>query len=337
MPSNTAAWQNKVGDQLDVREAPYTPPGDNEMVVKAQAWAVNLVDAVLQSEPWFPWLNFPLILGNDVAGEVVEVGSSVAQFEKGDRVLTLALGSGVNITAHGGFQEYVVIQPVVASHIPLSMSFVEACVFPLTLATAACGLFEKDFLALDLPSASLTPQSKGKVVLIWGGSSAVGSNAIQLATAAGYTVFATGSEINFGYLKKLGATRVFDYKSHTVVQDVLSALEKEDFAGLFQAAGSVDVGLELAKATKSFLSSALPIPEDRVPDGVTAKMVFASTLRDNEVGPAIFRDFLPKALAQGLYQVAPEPWVIGRGLESVQEGFEAQRKGVSARKIVITV
>ena len=121
------------------------------------------------------------------------------------------------------------------------------------------------------------------------------------------------------------------------MRDVVSAVEKENLAGIFQAAGSVEVGLEIAKVTKSFLSSALPIPEDKVPDGVKAKMVFASTLKDNEVGPAIFGDFLPKALAQGSYRVAPEPWVIGKGLESLQEGLETQQKGVSAKKIAVTI
>ena len=343
MPSNNAAWQNKVGDKPVVHDAPYPTPGGNELVIKAHAWAINPVDWVLQSQPWFPWLEFPLILGNDVAGEVVEVGASVAahQFKIGDRVLALALGSGVNVPAQGGFQEYVVVLPVVASRIPESVSFAQAAVFPLALATAACGLFERGFLALDLPSVVARTRrqdtGKGKVVLVWGGSSAVGSNAIQLACAAGYAVFASSSEANFGYLKKLGATRVFDYKSETVVQDVASAVEKKALAGIFQAAGSVEVGLEIAKATKSFLSSALPIPEDKVPDGVKAKMVFASTLKDNEVGPAIFGDFLPKALAEGSYQVAPEPWVIGKGLESLQEGLEAQQKGVSAKKIVVTI
>jgi len=54
--------------------------------------------------------------------------------------------------------------------------------------------------------------------------------------------------------------------------------------------------------------------------GANAKMIWGSTLKDNEVGPAIFIDFLPKALASGKYIPAPEPWIVGKGLESIKDG-----------------
>lgn len=93
--------------------------------------------------------------------------------------------------------------------------------------------------------------------------------------------------------------------------------------------------VDKATGTK-FVSSAPPIPENK-PGGVEANMVWGSSLKDNEVGPAIFVDFLPKALAEGKYIPAPEPWIVGKGLESIQDGFEAQKKGVSAKKVVVTV
>ena len=71
----------------------------------------------------------------------------------------------------------------------------------------------------------------------------------------------------------------------------------------------------------NFVPTALPIPENK-PSGVNAKMIWGSTLKDNEVGSAIFIDILPKALAEGNYGPAPEPWVVGKGLESIQDGLE---------------
>ena len=57
----------------------------------------------------------------------------------------------------------------------------------------------------------------------------------------------------------------------------------------------------------------------------------------NEVGKAIYEDFLPTALAQGKYIAAPEPQVVGKGLECVQEAFEISKKGVSAKKVVVSL
>ena len=77
--------------------------------------------------------------------------------------------------------------------------------------------------------------------------------------------------------------------------------------------------------------------EEPMPDGVESKFIWGSALADNEVGAAVYADYLPKALAEGKFVAAPEPLVVGKGLESIQEGFEVQRKGVSARKVVVSL
>jgi hypothetical protein len=59
--------------------------------------------------------------------------------------------------------------------------------------------------------------------------------------------------------------------------------------------------------------------------------------RCSEVGKVIFEDFLPQALAEGKYVAAPEPMVVGKGLESIQEAFKIQQKGVSAKKVVVSL
>jgi len=70
---------------------------------------------------------------------------------------------------------------------------------------------------------------------------------------------------------------------------------------------------------------------------VRSKFIFGSSLMDNEVSRVIYEDFLPSALAEGRYAAVPEPSVIGKGLDSVQAGFDAQRKGVSAKKVVVSL
>ena len=239
---------------------------------------------------YFDWLNYPVILGNDIAGEVAEVGSGVTRLKKGDRVLGMPLGSAINKPSEGGFQEYSVVQAVLAARIPDSMPYAEATVFPLCLFTAAYGLFQQDHLALQYPT--MLSKQTGKAIVVWSGASAVGSNGIQLAVAAGYEVITTASPKNFEYVKKLGASMVLDYSSNTIVDDLVLASKNKQFAGLFHAAGPSEPCFEVVDKVsgEKFVSTALPVPENKL-SGVGAKMIFATAIKDNEVGLAVFVGF----------------------------------------------
>ena len=121
---------------------------------------------------------------------VVSVGSGITRFEPGDRVVGQARGvlQNRNVASEGAFQEYTVLLPDMTSPIPDTMSFESAAVLPLGLSTAVAGLFQSDQLGLQLPRVPKR-EKIGKTLLVWGGSTSVGSNAIQLAVAAGYEVF----------------------------------------------------------------------------------------------------------------------------------------------------
>lgn len=71
--------------------------------------------------------------------------------------------------------------------------------------------------------------------------------------------------------------------------------------------------------------------------GVDTKSIWGSDLMANEVGKVIYEDFLPAALAKGKYIAAPEPLVIAKGLDSVQEAMNLNRRGVSAKKVVVSL
>ena len=339
MASNTAAWLTALkAKPLEVKPAPYTPPGENEIVVKNAALAVNPVDWKCQDDPRYP-LNYPAILGHDVAGEVIEVGTNVSRFKKGDRVTAHALGWAERRNSGSGFQEYTVILPHMASSIPSTLAFEHAAVIPLGLSTAAAGLFQKEHLGLQHPS--LNPQSTGKTLLVWGGASSVGSNGIQLAVAAGYEVITTASSKNFDYVKKLGACQVFDYNSKSVVDELIDAFKDKKAAGALDSVGtdgafeSCTQVIGKSKGDKSIATVFRP-PEN-LPDGVRAKWIYAVTIKDNEVGKAMYEDFLPKALSEGKYIAAPYPYVVGKGLEYVQTGLDTLKKGISAKKVIVTL
>ena len=371
MPTNAAAWLGARRADLEVRPAPYTRPREDEIVVKNHAVAINPLDWMLQvlGNLIYSWIKYPLVLGTDLAGEVVEAGTAVTRFKVGDRVLGHAVGTDKsrNNPAEGAFQEYTVVLAHMAAPIPGTMPYADAAVLPLGLSTAACGLFQKDQLALQHPSA--TPRPTGETLLVWGGSTSVGGNAIQLAVAAGYEVITTSSPRNFDYVEKLGASRVFDYNAKTVVEDVIEAFEGKTIAGaLAVGKGSAEACSDVVHACNGnkFVSTASPsVSFDKlsrrrgmglqlpllvlrlVASSVSSRMkfrirrirtkfIFGSSLIDNEVSKVIYEDFLPGALAEGRYLAAPEPHVIGKGLGYVQAGLNAQKRGVSAQKVVVS-
>lgn len=369
MAKNAAAWLTipKIRP-LQIKPAAYTRPKGDEIVIRNRAIALNPVDVQIQaigSNLAFPWVKYPFIMGIDTAGEVVEVGSKVSTFKVGDRVLGQALGGDKHRSGspEGAFQDYVVLLEHMSSRIPDDLSFERACVLPLGLSTAACGLFQKDQLGLQLPSSQ--PKPTGKTLLIWGGSTSVGSNAIQLAVAAGYEVFTTASPKNFAYVRGLGATEAFDYNSDSVVQDIIQAFQGRTTAGaMWIGVGSGTVCMDiLSKCTgdKVVTMAAYPMPPTYptklvVPTiiyhymwgqvalwlkskryGIKYGFIFGSTLAFNEVGKAVYQDFLPAALEQNRYIVAPDPIVAGKGLESIQAGLDLLSKRVSAKKVVVSL
>ncbi|GAB3605544.1 hypothetical protein GCM10027413_09530 [Conyzicola nivalis] len=371
-PTNTAAWLGPKHARLAVGPAPYTRPGPDEIVVRNHAVAINPLDWILQEvgNIIYPWIRYPFVVGSDVAGQVVEVGAAVTRFAVGDRVLGFATGTDKdeNTSAAGAFQSYSVVRERLASPIPDDLSFAQASVLPLALSTAACGLFQKNQLALDHPSANPVPT--GTTLLVWGGSTSVGANAIQLAVAAGYEVITTASPRNFDYVVGLGATRVVDYTSPTAVADVIAAFDGKTLAGAIAVGtGSSERCVEVVGACEGNRFIALastPASFDAVGNGrgrtarlarvmlrigsstaalllktrlrgIRTSTIWGSSLKNDEVSTLVYESFLPSALAEGRFVAAPEAVVVGHGLDAVQLALDTQRAGVSARKVVVTL
>lgn len=202
---NYAAWIPAQGAQLEVADAPFpTDIADDEVVIKNKAVAVNPVDWKIQSapQPIFD-IKYPYILGSDVAGEVVGVGAGVRHLQKGDRVIGHASGIPRGDSAYGGFQLYPRLQAATVARIPAAVPFERAVVLPLSVSTAAAGLYLGDTLGLRIPrppegagQRGREGEEKREVLLLWGGSSSVGSSVVQLAVASGYDVVATASPAN---------------------------------------------------------------------------------------------------------------------------------------------
>ncbi|KAI0104064.1 GroES-like protein [Hypoxylon sp. NC0597] len=371
-PKNIAAWlPYKYAKTLKTGPGPYTPPKAGEIVVRNGAVAINPADWIKQQagDAILGHIKYPFILGADVAGHVVEVGPNVERFRVGDRVIgqaAAALRSSGN-PAEGAFQHYTVVREHLASVIPDWMPYQDAVVLPLALVTAATGLFHQDYLALDPPTVPATSPN-GKAIIITGGASSVGCTAIQLAVAAGYQVYSTSSHMNMSYVEHLGATRVFDYRSSTLVDDMVAALQGKTVVGAFVVGGGATevcttVLRRCGKDANKFIAFAGSIMPPNAFDtflsrttmfgltmwwfarralvscfqGVRTKFIDAedTAQTDNVVSQVVFRDFLPKALAARQLVPAPYPFVAGEGLEKIQIAMDRQKKGVSAEKLVV--
>lgn len=156
---------------------------------------------------------------------------------------------------------------------------------PLAISTAAAGLYLPGYLGLELPShtdsTNRDTEKKKKTVLIWGGSSSVGATAIQLAHASGLNVITTASSSNFALVRDLGAVAVFDYRSETVVQNIVREVQGlgGEFVGIYDAiseegkslgplAGILE-GLGLDKAGGVRIAGVLPVEGNKY--GVESK------------------------------------------------------------------
>ena len=269
---------------MKVDESPMPKAGPGQLVVKNATLAINPADPLMHDNGMFVQ-TWPTILGLDVAGEVVEIGEGVTGFTKGQRVLGEGCRLGSGNLDEAGFQLYTAVAAFMSTPIPDHMSYEDAVVLPLSVSTAAAGLYEADKLALPLPTAN----SKGGAgtILIWGGSSSVGCSGIQLAKASGLDVISTASKDNFELVKSLGARAVFDYKSSTVVADIVAEVKKGpkvvgclDCIGRPYSTGPVaDI---LSQLGGGFISS-VGFPLEKLPEKVQWKRSKDSVANPNQV------------------------------------------------------
>lgn len=191
-------------------------PGPGEVLIKAAAAGINRADIAQAMGMYPPPPGAPETLGLEVSGEIVELGGGVTHWHVGDKVCALLAG--------GGYAEYCTAAVECLLPIPKGVELVQAAALPEVHFTVWTNLMD---------AARLKP---GESVLIHGGSSGIGTAAIQLCAARGHRVFATaGSAEKCAACEKLGATRAIDYR-------------KEDFVEIMRVASGgkgVDVILDM--------------------------------------------------------------------------------------------
>jgi NADPH2:quinone reductase len=188
-------------DVLHVVERPTPQPAEDEVLVRVEAAGVNRPDVMQRLGKYPPPPGASDIPGLEIAGTIAALGRSVSGLNTGDHVCALVAG--------GGYAEYCAAPAVQCLRIPEGLTTVAAAAIPETFFTVWTNLFQRGALRA------------GERVLVHGGTSGIGTTAIQLAHAFGATVFATaGSRDKCDACRRLGAAFAINYREEDFVEAV---------------------------------------------------------------------------------------------------------------------
>ncbi len=185
-------------DMLVPEQRPLPQPAEGEVLVKVAAAGVNRPDVMQRQGLYPPPKGAPEIPGLEIAGEVVALGAGVKRWKPGDKVMALVVG--------GGYAEYCLAHEGHCLAVPPGLNLVEAAAIPETFFTVWHNTFERGRL------------KAGETLLVHGGSSGIGTAAIQLAKALAARVITTaGSAEKCEACRKLGADLAVNYKAEDFV------------------------------------------------------------------------------------------------------------------------
>ncbi|MFE3632084.1 NADP-dependent oxidoreductase [Streptomyces goshikiensis] len=222
----------QVRDVVRVTDVPVPAVGPRDVLIEVRAAGVNPVDHLIvkgflsTGEP-----SRPLVIGNELAGVVTQVGAEATRFAVGDAVF-----SRVDPRVGGAFAEYVAVDESLVAAKPSRLTFEEAASLPLVALTALQALTEQ----ADVRS--------GTRVLIHGGAGGVGSAAVQIAKQLGAEVVATAGSGSVELVRELGADRVIDYRTEKfeevvsdvdVVLDTIGGETQERSFGVLKSGGTL--------------------------------------------------------------------------------------------------
>jgi NADPH2:quinone reductase len=189
---------------LKVVDRPVPRPKAGELLVRVRAAGINRPDVLQRQGAYPPPPGAPDVLGLEIAGEVAALGEGASRFAVGQRVMGLVAG--------GGYAQYAAVHETNALPVPEALSLEEAGGIPETYFTVWTNVFER---------GALKP---GETLLVHGGTSGIGTTAIQLAKAFGATVIATaGSRVKCEACLRLGADRAVNYREEDFVAAVREA------------------------------------------------------------------------------------------------------------------
>ncbi|KAL4878766.1 putative zinc-binding oxidoreductase ToxD [Aspergillus karnatakaensis] len=336
---------------------PTLPPDSDRILVRTIAIALNPTDWKSVTRGTAPPDH---IVGCDYAGIVEQVGSLLTKpFAPGDRIAGFTHGCNALNPQDGAFAEYITPIGDLQIKIPENLSFEEAATLGVGITTVGQGLYQSLQLPEPASDAELLPQEDippptdgSRTILIYGGSTATGTLAIQYAKLSGYHVLTTCSPRNFDLVRGYGADAVFDYgdsnapaaiKEYTgdnlrLVFDTISLSESAEFSDkVISPSGGVYSALLKVESQRSDVISKYTLGYTAFGEEKQFGTVrFEASKEDREFAER-FWELSRGLLERGVVRTHPVSVRPG-GLQGAVEGLEAMRKGeVSGEKLVYRV
>ncbi|KAF2107004.1 putative zinc-binding oxidoreductase ToxD [Lophiotrema nucula] len=203
-----------VAAVVDDALIPQLRPDD----VLVETYCIGLNPTDWKTTQFFPSVGSTV--GCDFAGIVRAVGEAVTDLQVGDRVRGTCHGSNSKCLSDGAFANYIAAAQVMTFKMPENMTMEEGASVGVAVATVGMCLYQS--LGLRLLAAG-HPRETKEPILIYGGSTSIGTLALQIAKLCGMTVITTCSPANFDLVRSYGADFAFDYNSPTVVADIKAA------------------------------------------------------------------------------------------------------------------
>jgi len=217
---------------LRFEEVPAPHPGPGQALVRMHAIGVNPVETYIRAGTYARLPDLPYTPGNDGAGVIEQIGTSVTEFKPGDRVYTAGSVSGT-------YAEFALCKPEQVHRLPENVSFMQGAAMGTPYATAYRGLFQR---------ADARP---GETVLVHGASGGVGTAAVQLARARGLRVFGTaGSDEGRNLAREQGAHEVFDHRAADHFTQIMNATRGRGVDVVVEMLANVNLGNDLTILAK---------------------------------------------------------------------------------------
>lgn len=325
---------HSTSSTVTLGDHPVPTPGDDEVLIENVYVASNPKDWKLHDPTFMRGRQVEMIDGNDVAGHVAAIGSSVTKFAVGDKVA--GFSKMATDSKYGAYAEYTVVPERTTFHLAENVKLEEAATLPLAAMTAAIGLFSN----LGLP----TPEepSDGKIaVLINGASSSVGSFATQLAKLAGLYVIGTAGA-SLSVAESAGADVVIDYRGKSdaeliaAIRDAAKGRSLEHAFDAISEHGSPVLCAEILGKGK--LTLVLPQGPEKVENGVEVTQTSVGRAHGELAAFAEkYYGLMAKWLSEGKFKGNRVKLMPG-GLAAVQEGLALLRANqVSGEKLVYRI
>ncbi|OBS24926.1 hypothetical protein FPOA_05462 [Fusarium poae] len=324
---------------LKVREIETPQPGPHEILVKNQIIALQPIDAKIAKVAMLP-LSYPTILGSSFAGTVEKVGSKVTGFQVGDKVVGMKT-AGAQETKYSAYQEYS-ISPEITTTKVLDDATLDLAVRLVGNLPTLPALFNAT-LKLERPVSGEQPTSQGKKILIYGGTSSIGSMAVQYLTQAGYDVITTFSPKHKDFVSRLGASAIIDHnqESKALIKELTTAGPYDIVVDMISSADTIQLNAQVVAAQGGDSVYALQpaFSPETLPAGVARKFEGWSLLlgleENEELLKWTFDTYFPKAIEAGSLVSVPAKKIPG-GLDGLNDALDLLFfKGVSSEKVVV--